>query len=88
MKQALLKAYGGTATTEQAVAMALDWLSRRQQARGSWSFKEGYRDPSIYEVDNKEAATGMALLAFQGAGHTPRAGATIERSCNRAGTGC
>ncbi|MEM8680455.1 MAG: prenyltransferase/squalene oxidase repeat-containing protein, partial [Planctomycetota bacterium] len=70
MKQALLKAYGGTATTEQAVAMALDWLSRRQQARGSWSFKEGYRDPSIYEVDNKEAATGMALLAFQGAGHT------------------
>ena len=32
--------------------------------------KGSYRDPSVYEVDNKEAATGMALLAFQGAGHT------------------
>ena len=39
MKQALLKAYGGNATTEQAVRMALDWLARRQESRGSWSLK-------------------------------------------------
>src|SRR5690606_22927501 len=40
---------------------------------GSWSLKGDYADGA--GVENKVAATAMALLAFQGAGHTDRSGA-------------
>ncbi len=79
-RRALLKAYGGNATTEQAVAEALLWLKRNQQRDGSWSLTGDYADGA--GVENKVAATAMALLAFQGAGHTDRAGEhakTVER---------
>ncbi len=79
-RRVLLKAYGGNATTEQAVADALDWLKRNQQRDGSWSLKGDYADGS--SIENKVSATAMALLAFQGAGHTDRAGthaATVEK---------
>lgn len=71
-KKAMLKAYGGNATTEQAVANALDWLKRNQSTDGSWSLKGTYSDGS--SIENRISATAMALLAFQGAGHTDRAG--------------
>lgn len=71
-RRVLLKAYGGNATTEQAVADALDWLKRNQMKDGSWSLKGNYSDGS--SIENKVSATAMALLAFQGAGHTDRAG--------------
>lgn len=71
-KRALLKAYGGNATTEQSVAAALEWLKRNQLKDGSWSLKEPYSDGAT--VENKISATAMALLAFQGAGHTDRTG--------------
>ncbi|MBU6173057.1 MAG: hypothetical protein KGQ60_04600, partial [Planctomycetes bacterium] len=35
MKEALLKAYGGTAGTEEAVAMGLAWLAKQQRSDGS-----------------------------------------------------
>ncbi|PQO26403.1 hypothetical protein C5Y96_20445 [Blastopirellula marina] len=79
-RRVLLKAYGGNATTEQAVADALDWLKRNQMKDGSWSLKGNYADGS--SIENKVSATAMALLAFQGAGHTDRAGthaATVEK---------
>jgi len=79
-RRVLLKAYGGNATTEQAVADALDWLKRNQMRDGSWSLKGNYPDGS--SIENKVSATAMALLAFQGAGHTDRAGthaATVEK---------
>lgn len=79
-RRVLLKAYGGNATTEQAVADALDWLKRQQMKDGSWSLKGDYSDGS--SIENKVSATAMALLAFQGAGHTDRAGthaATVEK---------
>ncbi|MBA2113608.1 prenyltransferase/squalene oxidase repeat-containing protein [Bremerella alba] len=79
-RRVLLKAYGGNATTEQAVADALDWLKRNQLRDGSWSLKGDYPDGS--SIENKVSATAMALLAFQGAGHTDRAGthaATVEK---------
>lgn len=79
-RRVLLKAYGGNATTEQAVADALDWLKRHQMKDGSWSLKGDYEDGS--SIENKVSATAMALLAFQGAGHTDRAGthaATVEK---------
>lgn len=73
MKQALLKAYGGTATTEAAVDAGLKWLASRQLKSGMWSLTGPYSDGA--RRDNDPAATGMALLAFQGAGHTPNSDA-------------
>jgi hypothetical protein len=69
MKEALLKRGGGTAKTEGAVALGLRWLANNQQRNGLWSLRGPYSDGSHSE--NVEAATAMALLAFQGAGHTP-----------------
>lgn len=68
MKKALLAAYGGTATTEAAVGRALEWLKRNQRRDGLWSLTGPYSQAATDE--NRVAATAMALLAFQGAGHT------------------
>ena len=72
MKQALLTAYGGDSTTEAAVALALKWFARNQRSDGHWSLKGPFANASNNE--NQTAATAMALLAFQGAGHTHDAG--------------
>ena len=69
MKEALLKSYGGTGKTEGAVALGLRWLASQQQRNGLWSLHGPYSDGS--RTENPEAATAMALLAFQGAGYTP-----------------
>jgi hypothetical protein len=69
MKQALLKAYGGSGRTEGAVGVGLRWLAAQQHRNGTWSLQGPYPDGSGSE--NIEAATAMALLAFQGAGYTP-----------------
>lgn len=69
MQQKLLDAYGGNASTQRAVMMALRWLQRYQASNGMWSLTGSYSDGS--RIENREAATGMALIAFQGAGYTP-----------------
>ena len=69
MQQALLDAYGGTRGTQQAVLEALRWLARNQGKQGLWSMTGRYADGTNDE--NQEAATALALLAFQGAGYTP-----------------
>jgi hypothetical protein len=71
-KRALLAAYGGNATTEAAVEAGLQWLIRNQQSDGSWSLTGPFSEPA--GVENKVSATAMALLAFQGAGHTHKTG--------------
>lgn len=68
MREALRDAYGGTALTDDAVMEGLRWLARQQASNGSWSLRGPYRDGGNRE--NREAATAMALLAFQGHGHT------------------
>ena len=68
MKEALLKAFGGDATTETAVLNGLKWLVRQQRRNGSWSLVGPYPGGGFNE--NDAAATAMALLAFQGAGYT------------------
>ncbi len=69
-KAALLKAFGGTVETENAVLLGLQWLSKQQNKKdGGWSLKGPYGEGSTAE--NREAATAMALLAFQGAGKLP-----------------
>jgi len=69
MQQKLLDAYGGTAATQRAVKEALRWLYRNQGKQGIWSLTGKYTNGA--STENEEAATGLALLAFQGAGFTP-----------------
>lgn len=71
-KRALLGAYGGNATTEAAVKEGLLWLKKNQMKDGSWSLTGPFSGSA--GVDNKVSATAMALLAFQGAGHTHKSG--------------
>ncbi len=80
MKSSLLKAYGGTEGTENAVELGLKWLAKQQRADGSWSLLGPYSSPGISE--NKSAATAMAMLAFLGAGHTHREG-TYKQNVDR-----
>jgi hypothetical protein len=68
MKKVLLAAYGGNALTEGAVTDGLEWLKRNQRKDGTWSLTGPYTDGA--QNENRTAATAMALLAFQGAGHT------------------
>lgn len=67
-KQKLLETYGGTAGTETAVEQGLEWLAKNQTRDGTWSLKGPFRDGA--NLENRSAATAMALLAFLGAGHT------------------
>ena len=89
MQRALLKAYGGTAGTQAAVMDGLRWLARNQQRDGLWSLTGDYSGGLRKNAENKEAATAMALIAFQGAGFTPRSGAdepftkVVQRGWNR-----
>ena len=95
-RQRLAREAGATERTERAVALALQWLERHQDADGRWNGgrrrdddgrilpgETSYtqHDPSgvtdtaesvYWEADT--AMTGLALLAFMGAGHTHQAG--------------
>jgi hypothetical protein len=71
-KKALLAAYGGNATTEAAVRAGLEWLKKQQMKDGGWSLTGPYPDGA--GLENRCSATAMALLAFQGAGHTHQSG--------------
>ena len=69
-KRTAMQHGGGDESTEYAVLLGLKWLSRQQQPNGSWSLRGPYRDGREIAGDNRIAATGMALLAFQGRGDT------------------
>ncbi len=69
---AMLASQGGTAASEQAVNSGLKWIAKHQRPDGSWSFKHGMDEPGA--IDNPTGATGMALLAFLGGGHTHKTG--------------
>jgi len=68
----LVKKAGGTKESEAAVNLGLEWLARHQQSDGSWSFQHGPDDPGTAVCPT--GATGLALLAFLGAGHTHKKG--------------
>jgi len=75
-RQAMVGSSGGTKGTERAVGGGLNWLSRHQNADGSWSF-DGHskhcKDSSC-TCDGKNtsnaAATAFAILPFLAAGQT------------------
>jgi hypothetical protein len=79
--------YGATPESEEAVDRALKWLADHQRPNGSWSFNlnldpcEGRCRHSKRSGDTptpSTGATGLALLAFLGAGHTHHAGPYAE----------
>ena len=77
VKEGLLAAYGGSAATENAVLNGLYWLHRHQGADGMWSLTGRQKDGSYADggtEENKNAATAMAMLAFQGFGQTHQGG--------------
>ena len=74
-KKELLRRGGGTPRSEKAVAAGLDWLARHQYPDGSWNFDHTpgecngrCENPGIM-AEARPAATGLALMAFFGAGH-------------------
>jgi hypothetical protein len=70
-RNSLLKKYGGTKTTEESVQNGLKWLVKNQITDDSgtyWSLTGPYSGGGHFE--NRAAATAMALIAFQGNGHT------------------
>lgn len=75
--------YGGSAETEGAVDLALAWLAAIQSNDGRWDadLHGGGRDRRVDDHDRRSAGTeadtgitGLALLAFMGAGHTHTTG--------------
>jgi hypothetical protein len=82
----MLHSQGGTSETEAAVTEGLLWLKRHQNYDGSWSLhawdKAPGADPSEkvdgFHARSDTAATGMALMAFLGAGQTPLDGEHSE----------
>ncbi len=75
-KRDMLKKFGGNDDTERAVAMALKWLAAHQNPQtGAWTLTHplvcgGQCDHPGKRVNSLNAATGMALMCFLGAGQT------------------
>lgn len=67
-------AAGAEPTNERAVQLGLEFLARNQSTDGSWSLSGFDRDRPQYknQLNSDSAATGLALLAFQGAGYNHR----------------
>ena len=75
MKREMLERFGGTKDSEKAVSMALKWLAAHQLRDGSWSFDhavacDGKCKNAGAMREARNAATGLALLPFLGAGQT------------------
>lgn len=65
---------GGSPQTEESIELGLDFLLRHQLVDGNWTltqFGDGTGDSSDERAlfNSDTAATGLALLAFQGAGY-------------------
>jgi hypothetical protein len=82
---------GGSQGSELAVEIGLDFLARIQSADGHWSidaFSAGRADMAGADegtMQSNTAGTGLALLAFLGAGYTHKDGKhrlTVERGLN------
>jgi len=82
-KAQIIARQGGSVDTEKAVKAALKWLATNQDADGRWDasrFDAG-KELNVLGADRKRAGgdadtgvTGLALLAFLGAGHTHKEG--------------
>jgi hypothetical protein len=73
-KLSLLKHFGGTKQSEDAVGRGLAWLVRHQQSDGRWELHRGYDNPGRENLRTDTGATSLALLCFLGAGYTHQDG--------------
>lgn len=65
---------GGGPQTEAAIELGLEFLARNQQSDGSWTL-DGFDKTNRLQqnqLDSDTAATGLAMLAYQGAGYHHR----------------
>lgn len=75
-KRDLLSKYGGSSDTEKAVSLALKWLAAHQDPQsGAWTLAhslvcKGKCDHPGERLGSLNAATGLALMCFLGAGQT------------------
>lgn len=75
-RKAMVASEGGSAASETAVALALDWLAKHQNGDGSWNFDhrtgpcQGRCADPGHLTRCTTGATGLALLPFLGAGQT------------------
>ena len=74
-KEIALREHGGSQETERAVANGLRYLASRQRRDGAWGALDDRNDK--YR-DVRVGKSGLALLAFLGAGHVP--GGTTEHA--------
>ncbi len=81
------KTLGGSEASEVAVERGLAWLAQHQHPDGHWSIHEfrcqDHQCTGHGSFHSDTAATGLALLAFLGAGYTHQSGqhqAVIERA--------
>ncbi len=60
--------------TEAAIQLGLEFLTRFQEPDGSWSLTRFDTEHRLHrqQLDSDMAATGLAVLAFQGAGYNHR----------------
>ena len=70
-RETLNKLRGGNAQSDAAVGLALAWLASVQRRDGSWDFNDVGKGSAAGNLSSPTGATGLALLAFLGAGHTP-----------------
>lgn len=66
----MLQERGGNAASDAAVGYALDWLVSVQRRDGSWDFNDVGEASGAGNLSSPTGATGLALMAFLGAGHT------------------
>ena len=85
---AIARTLGGSEQTEQAVELGLEFLARHQSPDGSWKLHDfgngrpGYENAGLATMESNTAGTGLALLAFLGAGYThhdEKYGGVIEK---------
>ena len=68
-RKLLVKRHGGSRETESSVDKALHWLAYHQEPDGHWDGKKYGAN-----MAGDAALTGLATLAFLGAGHTEKIG--------------
>jgi len=73
-RKEMLAKYGGSAGSESAVGLALEWLAKRQRADGSWDFADVGPCTQPGRISNPIGGTAYALLPFLAAGQTHRQG--------------
>ena len=81
-RKLMVMKHGGSKGTESAVDKALEWLVRHQEKDGFWDTAKYLDNKAVrYGTRSAESSprfntgiTGLALLAFQGAGHSLKVG--------------